>query len=1067
MTTATTTVLNSDQRRFLDSQTQRAREAARRAAEDALRALAVAELSRPGYLNDEQNKLRLALRDKARQLGDDTARAGAPLTNLVHDVAYEQWHRLLFARFLEVNGLLRHPDYRDIPLSLADCGDLAPDLAEPDAWAVAARFASEILPGVFRLTDPAVQVRFAAEHRNALERLLLGIPSEVFTTEDALGWVYQFWQTAEKKRVNDLGVKIGGADLSPVTQLFTENYMVRFLLENSLGAWWAARHPDSSLVEGWEFLRLNEDGTPAAGTFSEWPERAANVTVMDPCCGSGHFLVAMFGMLWRMRAEEEGLAPADAQDAVLRDNLHGLELDPRCTQIATFNVALEAWKQGGFRELPAPQIACSGVPVRGRLEDWEAHAGAEGELRGSLRRLYTLFRSAESLGSLIDVHSAPNDESLFGRDLAITVDWDSIRRALRAALEREQKDQTVLGNAVEDVVHASALLSRTYVLVATNPPFLHRSKQTEEVRAFLDLAYPRTSQDLATAFIDRAISFTANGGSVAVVSPQNWLQLGRYKDMRRSYLLDRRVGLVSLLGGGAFSGISGDVVKVSLSVLHSSGSSPGVAFVDSPESAVDKAEALKGGPVVSVPAAELLQHDDALIVLRSGRGLPLLATLASALGGITTGDSFRFRRDFWEIPELDGRWVVQQGPPAETSPYAGRERVLLWENGSGALREAAASEGATIAGQLAWGQRGVAVGKTGALPCTLYTGEIYENVCAVIIPKSPQHLPAVWAFCSSPDFAKSVREVDSSLGVTANTLAKVPFDVSHWQSVADEIGGVPEPTSSDPTQWIFDGTPSSAVHPLQVGVARLLGYRWPQQTYDTIDRYADSDGIAALVALPGEPDLVTRLRELLSTAFGSEWSSALERKLVMEAGGKNGRLEDWLRDAFFAQHVKVFDNRPFMWHVWDGRKDGFSAIVNYHKLNRRTLEKLTFTSLGAWIDRQKHEARAERAGADARLAAAEHLQRRLRLILEGEPPYDVYVRWKSMAEQPVGWQPDLDDGVRLNIRPFVTADVLRSRVNVHWRKDRGKNADGSDRHNDLHPTLDERRAARREVEAAR
>ena len=148
--------------------------------------------------------------------------------------------------------------------------------------------------------------------------------------------------------------------------------MVRFLLENSLGAWWAARHPDSPLIEGWDYLRRLDDGTPAAGTFDGWPATAAEVTVMDPCCGSGHFLVAMFGMLWRMRAEEEGLSPADAQDAVLRDNLFGLELDPRCTQIATFTVALEAWKQGGFRDLPAPQIACSGVPVRGTRAEWEA-----------------------------------------------------------------------------------------------------------------------------------------------------------------------------------------------------------------------------------------------------------------------------------------------------------------------------------------------------------------------------------------------------------------------------------------------------------------------------------------------------------------------------------------------------------------------------------------------------------------------------------------------------------------------------------------------------------------------
>ncbi|OHU75873.1 hypothetical protein BKG84_26030 [Mycobacteroides chelonae] len=276
---------------------------------------------------------------------------------------------------------------------------------------------------------------------------------------------------------------------------------------------------------------------------------------------------------------------------------------------------------------------------------------------------------------------------------------------------------------------------------------------------------------------------------------------------------------------------------------------------------------------------------------------------------------------------------------------------------------------------------------------------------------------------------------------------------------------LPEPYSNDPTQWLFEGRPELATVPLQVALARLLGYCWLRQKPDDLDTFVDNDGIAALQSLPGEPDLATRLRQILSAAFRSDWSSALERKLVMDAGGNNGRLEDWLRDSFFAQHVKVFDNRPFLWHIWDGRKDGFSAIVNYHKLDRRTLEKLTFTSLGAWIDRQKHEARAERAGADARLAAAEDLQHQLELILEGAAPHDVYVRWKPMAEQPIGWEPDLDDGVRLNIRPFVTAGVLRSKVNVHWKKDRGTNPDGSERHNDLHPTLDERRAARRAAEA--
>ncbi|MDQ0615250.1 hypothetical protein QF046_002891 [Microbacterium sp. W4I4] len=1067
MTEATITVLNSDQRRFLDAQTQRAREAAERAAEDALRALAVGEPSRPDYLSEEQNGLRLALRDKGRQLGDDTSRAGAPLTNLVHDVAYEQWHRLLFARFLEVNELLRHPEYRDIPLSLEDCGDFALDLGEPDAWAVAARFASEILPGVFRLTDPAVKVRFAAEHRTALERLLLEIPAEVFTTEDALGWVYQFWQTAEKRRVNDSGVKIGGADLSPVTQLFTENYMVRFLLENSLGAWWAARHPKSPMVDTWEYLRRNEDGTPAAGSFSGWPEHAADVTVMDPCCGSGHFLVAMFGMLWRMRAEEEGLTPAEAQDAVLRDNLHGLELDPRCTQIATFNVALEAWKQGGFRDLPAPQIACSGVPVRGTLTEWETHAGDDAELREVLGRLHALFQNADTLGSLIDPRPTTGGDALFGTDLTIAASGDLIRAALGRALAGESEARSVLAHVADDVAHAAALLSRGYTLVATNPPYLKRASMDSRLRAYIDAHHPRAKADIATAFIERALGFTGVTGTLAIVSPQNWLLLTSYADFRARLLADRQFESVARLGSGAFRQISGEVVKVALTILSGCQSESDHTITGVMAHRVDgvnaKADALRRFALLSPVQGEQSNNPDGRITLTRIEPGQLLKERASGLQGIATADYPRFGRCFWERPMPHSDWELQQSTVSETVPHGGREHIVWWENGRGAL---ANSDQARIQGLAALGKRGIAVSQMGALPVTLYTGELFDNNTAVIMPHNQEDLPAIWAYCSSAEFAEDVRDVDDALKVTNATLVKVAFDRERWQAVAGAARPIPVPSSDDPTQWIFDGAVTPSTHPLHVGVARILGYRWPEQVPDSLDALADRDGIASLQALPSEPELATRLREVLAVAYGNEWSSSTERRLVVEAGGKNGRLEDWLRDQFFAQHVKLFDNRPFLWHVWDGRKDGFSAIVNYHKLDRRTLEKLTFTSLGSWIDRQKHEARAERAGADARLTAAEDLQRRLKLILEGAPPYDMYVRWKAMAEQPVGWEPDVDDGVRLNIRPFVTADVLRTKVNVHWRKDRGANPDGSERHNDLHPTLDERRAARKAAEAA-
>lgn len=1057
-------VLNADQRRHLDTAVQQARVAAEKAAADALHALAVAEPSRPAYLSDDDNALRLALREKARQLGDDTARTSASLTNLRREVAYEQWHRLLFARFLEVNGLLRHPEFRDTSLTLEDCADLADDLSEPDGWSVAARFASEILPGVFRLDDPAVQVRFATEHRLELERILLRLPGEVLMTEDALGWVYQFWQTAEKKRVNGSGVKIGGADLSPVTQLFTENYMVRFLLENSLGAWWAARRPDSPLVDTWEYLRHLDDGTPAAGVFGEWPTTAAEITVMDPCCGSGHFLVAMFGMLWRMRAEEEGLSPVDAQDAVLRENLHGLELDPRCTQIATFNVALEAWKQGGFRDLPAPQIACSGVPVRGTRAEWEAYAKDDDELRKVLVRLHSLFQHADTLGSLIAPRPADIGETLFGRDLSVEASWESVRGTLGQILRQEKQDRTVLGHAAEDVVHAAALLARQYTLAATNPPYLTRGSMDTRLQAYIDMHHPRAKADIATAFVERCIAFLDPGGTLAVVSPQAWLLLTSYGDLRQQLLRQSQFDVVARLGAGAFRQISGEVVKVALSVISTSKPSASHSFLGlmaHQTAGTDaKAKVLRGDTLLRVSQAVQFQNPDSRITLTRIEPGTLLKRYADGLQGIKTGDDLRFRRNFWEVVDPEQKkWSHFLSSVPSSVPYGGRSYVVAWENGAG---EMAQSNGARIVGRAAWGKRGVLVSlMSRTLPVTMYTGELFDTNAAPVVPHNPEDLRAIWHFLRSSGYSEAVREIDDKLNVTNSTLVKVAFDREQWQKVAEQAGPLPTPHSDNPTQWIFNGKIASATQPLQVAVAKLLGYRWPEQQADNLDQLADTDGITALQSLPGEPDLATRLRELLAAAYGDQWSSSLERTLVTQSGGQNGRLEDWLRDVFFSQHVKIFDNRPFLWHLWDGRKDGFSAIVNYHRLDHRTLEKLTFTSLGAWIERQKHEAGAGRAGADARLVAAENLQERLKLILEGAPPYDVYVRWKQLHEQPIGWHPDLDDGVRLNIRPFFMAGVLRSKVNVSWKKDRGMNPDGSERINDLHPTLEERREARR------
>ena len=292
------------------------------------------------------------------------------------------------------------------------------------------------------------------------------------------------------------------------------------------------------------------------------------------------------------------------------------------------------------------------------------------------------------------------------------------------------------------------------------------------------------------------------------------------------------------------------------------------------------------------------------------------------------------------------------------------------------------------------------------LPASTYLGDAYDSNICVIVPNDPADTAALLAFAHSGLLTEKIREIEPGAKVNNGTFEMVPFDLNEWRSRAEAIfpEGLPEPTSEQPTEWIFSGNPAGSTVPLQVAAARLVGYSWlmqnnatsaaPAALADSLRRHADTDGLICLTALKGEPPAEQRLHALLADAFDAEWSAAKLAGLLNDAGYAGKSLDDWLRDGFFAQHSELFQQRPFIWHIWDGRRDGFHALVNYHRLvapngeGRRTLEKLIYSYLGDWIDRQRADQKAGVEGAGARLAHAEHLKVQLINILEGEPPYD-------------------------------------------------------------------------------
>ena len=1109
--------LSTDLRKLLEHAVKAARRIAETGARKALESLAVEQHEPHLSMSPEQRVLRNRLRARGRQLGDvrDKRHGTQSPERLAHEVAYEHWHRMLFARFLAENHLLIHPDH-GVAVSLLEVEELAREAGE-DPRTMASRFAQDSLPQIFRTGDPVLEVTLAPEARQALERLLESLPAGVFTAHDSLGWTYQFWQTEKKEAVNKSGNKIGANELPVVTQLFTEHYMVLFLYHNTIGAWHAGKvlAEDPSLAQtaqseeqlrqavrlrprggyNFEYLRFvrepmkgDKDATPtgpwrpAAGTFEGWPKAAKELKILDPCCGSGHFLTEGFDLLVRLRMDEEGLAVEDAIRGVLADSLHGLELDPRCTQIAAFNLATAVWKLAGRPiELPPLNIACSGLAVGSTKKEWTELAGDNERLRVGMERLYDLFEQAPVLGSLIDPKALTGD--------LLMADFAELQPLLEQALARDSDDVEEAERAVaaQGMARAAELLSKEYTLAITNVPYLGAKKHDEGLKTFLVRRFPAAKADLSTVFVARINELLTIDGTLAVVTPHEWLFLPSYRVFREAILQKCSVGIGVRLGYGAFQTPLRAAPVLSVITNTPPTETGRVSFVDLSEGKptfTERLGRLSLSPLTTANQSEQLRNPDSRLFVTINKTTSYLGDYSSCTSGVLTSDGDRFYLCSWEVAGWDDVWWPLQSTASASTPFCGRSLVIRWENDCGSLYSLAQSVKHLNhaaqnwrRGQNVWGRRGVAVKGMGDLEATLYGGEHFDSNTRAIVPHDESHLPALWAFCSSTDFELDVRVLDKSMKPPPKTFLKLSFDHDHWQRVAAKNypNGLPEPWSDDPTQWLFHGHPAEAesVTVLQVAAGRLLGYRWPAELdaemrlaqearewvarCDELKQFADEDGIVCLSAALGEPSAADRLRELLSAAFGSDWSGDKERELLSVAGESKKSatsFEVWLRDNFFEEHCKLFHHRPFVWHIWDGNKDGFHCLVNAHKLTgpesvgRRTLEAITYSYVGDWINRQKAGQRDGTEGADARLASALDLQGQLEKILEGDPPYDLFVRWKPLHDQAIGWEPDINDGVRLNIRPFMKAElrkggkkgagILRWKPNITWKKDRGK-----------------------------
>ena len=474
------------------------------------------------------------------------------------------------------------------------------------------------------------------------------LTAETCRDVEVIGWLYQFY-IAERKAEVFAGFrknqKAGAAEIPAATQLFTPDWIVRYLVENSVGRLWMLNYPNSHLIDQMDYYVKPTDVETDFLRITG-PEQ---LTVMDPCCGSGHMLTYAFDLLYAIY-EEEGYAPSEIPTLILTHNLYGTEIDPRAAALAAFALMMKARaRQRRFLRSPVQPHVRVIEPVKFSEDELNQLAGPEGSGQSS-RYFWQSFIHADVLGSLI----VPDAAALPGAKERL------------ALLTADTLDASDLRTRAEQVATQAEYLTRSYSVVATNPPYMGGSNMGPVLSTWVKKHHPQAKSDMFATFIERCLELAeAERGMVAMITMQAWMFLGSFEKLRRRILHDAPPVTMLHLGERAFDSIGGEVVSTTAFVLEPGRSANGPCQyfrVVSGNSEAEKEHLFKEA-LASSSDLRFSARPQTLLALPGGRITYWLSSAMTqvfangkALGevaepkvGLQTGDNARFLRQWFEV----------------------------------------------------------------------------------------------------------------------------------------------------------------------------------------------------------------------------------------------------------------------------------------------------------------------------------------------------------------------------------------------------------------------------------
>ena len=681
----------------------------------------------PYLVAGEAIKQRRQLVSAIREKEADTDYATA-YQYIMEEVAYTWFNRLIAVRFMEVNDYL--PSHLRVLSS--ESGKVEPDLvttpfdaelpftAEEEARIIQwkqdnkldelFRFLfikqcnalNEILPGLFEKTTDYTEVLLnlsVVDQEGVVYKLTHDIPEKDFNIEqggqvEIIGWLYQYYNTEPKAAAFAKNGKITKEEIPAVTQLFTPDWIVRYMVENSLGRLWVEGHPDSDLRKNWKYYLDEAPQEPEvqAKLATIRKEYAAlspeDLTLIDPCMGSGHILVYAFDVLMQIY-ESVGYSQRDAAKSILEHNLYGLDIDDRAYQLAYFAVMMKARQYNrrilnGENTCHVHAIQESNPINRAHLKFFGAGLSdlEKNTAKMQLEGLLDILTDAKEYGSILNVPE---------------YNWALLRRfvggiddEVQISLESAGVEQTA--EELQKLIDLGETMARKYWVTCTNPPYAGTSNLSANVNNFVKKNYPDSKADLFAVFIERCRVMTADNGYQAMITQHSWMFIASYENLRKKLLKSNIVNLVHL-GARAFDEIQGEVVQTVAFVLCNSAvcgyenlyvrllegkteEEKRLGFLEEKNRYILRQEIFG-----KIPRCEYVYWvSDALVA--DFENYKKVRDFCTVRNGLTTGDNDRFLRLWFEIDEMQEgkKWFPCNKGGAFRRWYGNKDYLINWQD---------------------------------------------------------------------------------------------------------------------------------------------------------------------------------------------------------------------------------------------------------------------------------------------------------------------------------------------------------------------------------------------------